>query len=95
MSNPTAAGRARPVACFSVSASAEPGVMPRVLEVFAKRGLVPAQWHSSVCAGARLEIDVQVIGLEAAPAARLAGVLRQLVCVDTVLTAERPCAEGA
>ena len=26
-------------ACFSVHAHAEPGVMPRVLELFAKRGL--------------------------------------------------------
>ena len=29
-------------ACFSVHARAEPGVMPRVLELFAKRGLVPS-----------------------------------------------------
>jgi len=29
-------------ACFSVHAHAEPGVMPRVLELFAKRGLYGA-----------------------------------------------------
>ena len=34
-------------ACFSVQARAEPGVMPRVLELFAKRGLVPQRWHSA------------------------------------------------
>ena len=28
------------VACFSIQAEAEPGVMPRVMELFAKRGLV-------------------------------------------------------
>ena len=33
-------------ACFSVHAHADPGVMPRVLELFAKRGLVPSAWHS-------------------------------------------------
>ena len=39
-------------ACFSVHARAEPGVMPRVLELFAKRGLVPSFWQSST-SGAR------------------------------------------
>jgi hypothetical protein len=29
------------VACFSIHAEAEPGVRPRVLELFAKRGIVP------------------------------------------------------
>ena len=33
--------------CFSVHAAAEPGVMPRVLELFAKRGLVPHKWQSA------------------------------------------------
>ena len=37
-----------PTACFSVAAAAEPGVMPRVLELFAKRGLVPTHWCSRV-----------------------------------------------
>ena len=33
---------------FSIRALAEPGVMPRVLELFAKRGLVPQRWNSAV-----------------------------------------------
>ena len=47
--------------CFSVQAVAEPGVMPRVLELFAKRGLVPQKWHSTV-SGTALAIDVQAGG---------------------------------
>ena len=43
--------------CFSVQAAAEPGIMPRVLELFAKRGLVPQKWHSTV-SGTALAIDV-------------------------------------
>ncbi len=34
--------------CFSIQAAAEPGVMPRVLELFAKRNLVPERWVSGV-----------------------------------------------
>ena len=46
---------------FSVQARAEPGVMPRVLELFAKRGLVPDLWHSAVSRpGTRLTIDIEV-----------------------------------
>src|SRR3546814_14464322 len=40
------------VYCFSILAAAEPGVMPRVLGLFAKRGLMPSRWHSDV-SGAR------------------------------------------
>src|ERR1700752_3672177 len=52
-------------ACFSVHARAEPGVMPRVLELFAKRGLVPSSWKSSTSGGDRsqLRIDIQMRGL--------------------------------
>ncbi len=42
------AGRRPTTACFAVHARAEPGVMPRVLEQFAKRGLIPSNWHSDV-----------------------------------------------
>src|SRR5690242_20865017 len=52
-----------PTACFSVHAKAEPGVMPRVLALFAKRGLVPTSWHSRVNGG-ELTIDLQMTGLD-------------------------------
>ena len=41
----------RQTACFSVIATAVPGTMPRVLEIFAKRGLVPARWPSAAALG--------------------------------------------
>ena len=77
----------QPTACFSVYAEAEPGVMPRVLELFAKRGLVPTSWHSRVTAG-ELTIDMQMRGLDAATAAYIAACLRQVTSVTAVLTYE-------
>ena len=34
--------------CFAIRAAAAPGILPRILEVFAKRNLVPTKWHSAV-----------------------------------------------
>src|SRR4051812_39841836 len=78
-------------ACFAVHARAEPGVMPRVLELFAKRGLVPSSWHSSV-GGAdedELTIDVQVKGMAPDLTEYVAACLRQLAYVEVVLTSEK------
>lgn len=75
-------------ACFSVHAHAEPGVMPRVLELFAKRGLVPQRCHSAA-AGATLTIDVQIGGLGQETVDYIACCMRQIVGVEAVLTAER------
>ena len=74
--------------CFSVQAVAEPGVMPRVLELFAKRGLVAHKWHSTV-SGTALVIDVQAGGLGRETADYIARCVRQIVGVDAVLTSER------
>src|SRR3979490_2410148 len=74
--------------CFSVQAVAEPGVMPRVLELFAKRGLVPQKWHSTV-SGMALAIDVQAGGLGRDTADYIARCMRQIAGVDAVLTSER------
>jgi hypothetical protein len=70
---------------FSLQACAEPGVMPRVLELFAKRGLVPALWHSAVVRK-RLTIDIEVAGL-GDTADYVANCLRQITGVDVVVTA--------
>jgi len=72
---------------FLVQARAEPGVMPRVVELFAKRGLVPQKWHSTA-AGAALTIDVQIGGLGRDLADYIARSMRQIVGVEAVLTAE-------
>ncbi|MEQ8355422.1 MAG: hypothetical protein RH942_07785 [Kiloniellaceae bacterium] len=79
------------VYCFSILAAAEPGVMPRVLELFAKRGLVPARWHSDVTGpgGRDLSIDVQVNGLDTAAGDYIARCLRQVFQVETVLTSQK------
>jgi acetolactate synthase small subunit len=74
-------------ASFCLQARAEPGVMPRVLELFAKRGLVPHKWHSTV-SGTVLVIDVQIAGLERDVADYIARCMRQIVGVDAVLTSE-------
>ena len=92
--NPGAAAR---VTCFSILAEAEPGVMPRVLELFAKRNLVPARWHSDRVGpgGRELAIDLQVEGLTPELTGYIARCLRQLHYVDTVLTSEKPRLEHA
>lgn len=73
---------------FSVHAAAEPGVMPRVLELFAKRGFVPQKWHSAVI-DTVLTIDVQIAGLEHDSADYIARCMRQIAGVDAVLTSQR------
>jgi len=81
------AAKASSTTFFSVQARAEPGVMPRVLELFAKRGLVPELWHSAVVRpGTRLTIDIEVAGLGDA-AEYVANCMRQISGVDVVLTA--------
>jgi acetolactate synthase small subunit len=79
------------VACFSVHARAEAGVMPRVIELFAKRGLVPSMWHSSTSGAdqSKLTIDVQIRGLGRATMDYIAACLRQIVFVEVVLTSQR------
>jgi acetolactate synthase small subunit len=78
-------------ACFSVHAHAEPGVMPRVLELFAKRGLVPSAWHSSTSGtrDAALTIDIQMSGLDRDVTDYIAACLRQIAFVEVVLTSEK------
>ena len=81
----------RQTACFSVIATAKPRTMSRVLEIFAKRGLVPARWLSAV-AGPRdgeIHIDIQLADADRELAERLAQSLRQVVSVQSVLTSEK------
>ncbi|HEY1798609.1 MAG TPA: hypothetical protein VGG57_21030 [Stellaceae bacterium] len=75
-----------PSAHFAVQARAEPGVMPRVMELFAKRGLVPGFWHSAVSDTA-LSIEIRIAGVERDTVDYIARCIRQIVGVDTVLTA--------
>jgi hypothetical protein len=78
-------------ACFSVHARADPGVMARVLEPFAKRGLVPCFCQSSTFGADRtqLTIDIQMRGLGRETMDYIAACLRQIVCVEVVSAAQR------
>jgi acetolactate synthase small subunit len=80
-----------PVACFSIQADADPSVMPRVLELFAKRGMIPLRWHADLGGRRRdeLTIDLQVDGVDRSKAEQIANAIRQMVAVVNVLTSEK------
>lgn len=86
-----------PTACFSVQARSDPQVMPRVLDQFAKRGLVPTTWHGAAAGRdlGELHIDIQVEGMEGELANRVAECLRRIVGVEAVLTSDKRRAESA
>jgi acetolactate synthase small subunit len=92
---PAPSAAAASVYCFSILAEAEPGVMPRVLQLFAKRGLTPTRWHSDVTGpkGCDLSIDIQVDGLDVATGDYIARCLRQVFQVETVLTSQKHVAQ--
>ena len=83
------------VFCFAIQADADPGVLPRVLELFAKRGLVPRRWISDRVGpgGRELAIDLQVEALTQPIADHIARCLRQVPCVSLVLMSEKLSAE--
>jgi len=78
-------------ACFSVTAAADPGVLSRVLDIFAKRGLVPTRFLSVVAGHGsdEIHVDIQLTGADAELRDRLARSLRQIVSVRSVLTSEK------
>jgi hypothetical protein len=76
--------------CFSIQAAADPATMPRVIALFAKRGLVPSKWVAVLSEAGTLEIDLQMPELAAEAASYIAECLRQLVSVRAVLVATRP-----
>jgi len=86
--SPTARPR---VSCFAVQAEADPGVLPRVLELFAKRGLVPDRWVAQREGrhGAELAVDIQVAGFDQQQTDYVARCLRQIPFVKAVLTTEK------
>jgi len=80
---------ASPTVRFSLKARSEPGVLPRVLELFAKRGLVPRKWHSVTVGpgGGALKIDLEIGGLDLGSVEYVANCMRGIAGVETVLTA--------
>ena len=73
--------------CYSVLARAEVSVLPRVLELFVKRGILPRRCHGVVSGAGRdeLEIDLQVDDLDADTAEHIQLCLAELVHVERVL----------
>ncbi|MGH7059557.1 MAG: hypothetical protein ACREFH_04150 [Stellaceae bacterium] len=70
--------------------------MPRVLELFAKRGLVPTRWHSAISGVERQEltIDIRIGGLDREAIDYIAACLRQIACVDAVLASPGSAVAG-
>lgn len=64
--------------CFE--ADAEPGVLPRALELLAKRGLVPARVFAQADAD-QLSVEIEVDGLEAETAEQVGRSLGEIVGV--------------
>lgn len=79
---------AQRVACFSVQAAADPGAMPRVLEVFCKENLTPTRW-TSVVEAETLVMDIQMAGLPAERTEYFARVIRRMPMVTSVLTSAK------
>ncbi len=69
---------------FSVRAAAEPQAMPRLLELFALRSLVPSRWRAET-SGAELRVDIEIAELDRDTAEHLAARMRQMVTVHNVL----------
>lgn len=88
---PDARGHARTdrsqTACFAVHGVADPGLLPRVVALWAKRGLTPTRWHSALCGDSDREvyIDVEMPGVSAELASQIAAELRQIWGVSQVL----------
>lgn len=76
--------------CFAVQAVAEPGLISRVLEHFAKRGLMPTKLIANYdCEAGSLDIDIQVPDLTLQEGEKIACSLRVIVGVCLVLTSEK------
>jgi acetolactate synthase small subunit len=83
--------QAERVACFAVQALADPGLLPRVLELFAKRGLVPERFFAQSEGREReaVTLDIQVAGFDPQLTDYVARCLRQIPHVTAVLTTEK------
>jgi acetolactate synthase regulatory subunit len=90
------AASAPAVWCYGVSADPSPGLLPRVLEFIAKRGLVPLAMHASRGVERDLDgladtlcVDLQVEGLDADAAEHVGQCLGQIVGVRHVAMSRR------
>ena len=80
MSSVLALKRSSSTVRYCFEADPEPGVLPRALELLAKRGLVPARVFAQAD-GAALSVEIEVEGLEADAADHVGRSLGQIVGV--------------
>lgn len=73
---------------FSVVADADPGSLPRVLELIAKRGLVPVALTSHL-SDDTLAIDLEILGMPQTESDHIGNCLRQIPMVAKVTVTER------
>ncbi len=86
-----------PVHCFAVSGVADPGLVPRIMELWAKRGLMPDRWHSARTGTERNDvyIDIETSELDQALAMQIAEAMRTIFGVQQVLVSEKRFAATA
>lgn len=85
-----------PTARFSVVADAHPGMLPRVLELFAKRDLVPSRCAVEVV-GQEMVIDLEMPGMNPSTADYVGRCMKQIfgvvgVAVSSMSPAHRSAA---
>jgi len=76
-------------ACFSVVGVADPNLLHRLLEPFAKRGLTPSRVHADSDPEDRLLVDIQVGDMDQDLAGRIGAGLRQIIGVELVLVSSK------
>ena len=84
-----------PVFCFSVLSDAQPSALCRVFDVLSVHGVVPTRCHTVRAGGGRLAIDLQVAGVAAELAEKLARRLERVITVSHVLVSEKQLLEHA
>jgi len=83
-----------PLTTFTVRAAAEPQAVPRLIELFALRSLLPRRWAAEV-RGAELDVRIEVPDLDPGQAQHLAQRMRQMVLVRRVMLEGRELARSA
>lgn len=78
------------VHCFAVTAVADPGIMPRIMEQWAKRGLMPDRWHSVRSAsGEEVQMDIESADMDLALAMQVSEAMRAIFGVSQVLMSKK------
>lgn len=84
------------VVTFALRAAADPGILPRALELFAKRGLVPQVFAAHLLPDAEtLAVEIAVAGMVRQESDHVANCLRVIPGVTHVLATERVTAVEA